>query len=250
MEILAAISPAGKEVPVDFAINPTLLNAYLRFKDADDDETFESLINKINRVKGESNDSMLKGIAFEKLINDLIDGRKDGIEVSDDNQYFIVNWKGADEERLLFNAKLVNAIAELLKYNSCKQKYMEAIVTSHVGNIKLYGIVDYDFPEMVVDLKGTDKYKCGKYEENTQHPVYSLIRKLNERPIKAFKYLVSDYTREYQETYIPTEQMHQKLMFTIYEFIAFINHFKKHITNTKIFGGKNNASNPPFSGVL
>jgi len=237
MEILAAISPDGKEVPFDYAITPTLLNAYLRFKDADDDETFESLINKINGVKGESVDAILKGIAFENTINDLIDGNKDRIDVSDDNQHFIVNWKGDDEERLLLNAPLVNGIAERLKFNTGKQKYMEAIIHTHVGNIKLYGIVDYDYPEMVVDLKGTDKYKCGKYEDNTQHPVYSLIRKLNDRPIKAFKYLVSDYTREYQETYIPTEQMYQKLMLTIYEFIAFINHFKKHITNTKIFGG-------------
>ncbi|RZJ89603.1 MAG: hypothetical protein EOO20_10510 [Chryseobacterium sp.] len=237
MEILAAISPEGQDIQVDYAITPTLLNAYLRFKDADDDETFESLINKINGVKGDQVDAILKGIAFEKLVNDLIDGNKDDIEVSDDNQFYIVNWKGDDEERLLFNAKLVNGIAERLKFNTGKQEYMEVVIHSHVGNIKLYGIVDYDYPEMVVDLKGTEKYKCGKFEDNTQHPVYSLIRKLNNKPIKAFKYLVSDYTREYQETYIPTEQMYQKLMFTIYEFIAFINHFKKHITNTKIFGG-------------
>lgn len=221
-----------ESVKVDYAIYPSLLDAYLRFKRRDDDETFTSLFDKINKVAQiEHTEHQAMGIEFEHCVNDVIDGFKcAGLTdpVIEDNHYITNNFK--------FKVDVVDKIANRLSRAIKKQEYMEAIIPTHLGNIKLYGIADYSFPEMLTDLKTTSYYKCNKYKDNTQHSTYSLIREVNGNPIKAFKYLATDFDKVYQETYIPNEVMHQKLMFTIFEFISFIEYFKKRITDVKIFG--------------
>jgi hypothetical protein len=227
METLTA--PAIK---VDYAIYPSLLDAYLRFKRKDDDETFASVFDKINKVQSEQTEHQTKGIEFEALVNDVIGQLNSKVHltiIEEDDHYITNNFK--------FKVDVVDKIANKLRFATSQQEYMEAIIPSHVGNIKLYGIVDYDYPEMIADLKTTSNYKCNKYKDNAQHGTYSLIRELNKKPIKGFKYLVSDFDKVYQETYIPTKNMHEKLMFTVFEFISFIEYFKNYITDTKIFGG-------------
>ncbi|MDB5288574.1 MAG: hypothetical protein JWR05_3523 [Mucilaginibacter sp.] len=216
---------------VKYAIYPSLLDAFLRFKRRDDDETFLSLFDKINKVPGEQTEHQLKGIEFEQCVNDLITGHKTG-----DFSFTLIQNGFYETKNFKFKADVVDKIANKLQYATKQQEYIEAIIPTTVGNIKLYGIVDFSFPEMIVDLKGTSNYKCNKYKDNTQHSTYSLVRNLNGSPIKAFKYIVSDYNKVYQETYIPNDTLHQKLMFTVLEFVSFIEYFKNHITDTKIFG--------------
>lgn len=229
MEILRIISPNNEPIPVDYAIYPSLLDAYLRYKRNDDDETFDSLFDKINKVKSDQTEFQQKGSEFEGLVNDAIDGKP--LTIAADPLYYAT-------EHFQFKIEIVEELKRKLMHATEKQKYMEVVIHTHLGNVKLYGIVDYDFPNMVVDLKGTENYKCNKYEKSTQHPIYSLIRHLNGRPIEAFKYRASNYDKVFQETYIPTENMFTKLMLTVFEFINFINHFKPNITDEKIFGGK------------
>lgn len=209
---------------VDYAIYPSLLDAYLRYKRNDDEETFISLFNRINKIQDdEVPEHVLKGIEFENLVNAIvIDGLPEDFYDTGDNDLI----------------PLARKIAGKLEKSSAIQKYEETILVTHYGKIKLYGIIDFDFPEMITDLKTVVNYSCNKYKEYCQHPCYSLIRHQNGNPIKAFKYLITDFKKVYQETYIPSPLMYDKLMFTIYEFISFINHFKKYITNEKIFGGE------------
>lgn len=209
---------------VDYAIYPSLLDAYLRYKRNDDEETFISLFNRINKVpQDEVPEHVLKGIEFENLVNALVvDGLPDDFYDAGDNDL----------------TPLARKMAGKLEKSSAIQKYEETILVTPYGNIKLYGIIDFDFPEMITDLKTVVSYSYGKYKDYCQHQCYSLIRHQNGNPINAFKYLITDFKKVYQETYIPTQIMYDKLMFTIYEFIAFINHFKKFITNQKIFGGE------------
>ncbi|WP_114937533.1 hypothetical protein [Mucilaginibacter endophyticus] len=216
---------------INYAIYPSVLDAYLRFKRKDDDETFKSVFDKINHVRGEQTEQQAMGEEFELCVNDMITSIKTGdysLTLYQDGYYRTKNFK--------FKADLIDRIATKMQHATKKQEYMEAIIPSHVGNIKLYGIADYTFPEMITDLKTTQNYKCNKYKDHAQHPSYSLIRELNGAPLKAFKYLVSDFDKVYQETYIPTPGMHQKLMITLFEFINFIEYFKDYITDTKIFG--------------
>jgi hypothetical protein len=212
--------------PIKYAIYPSLLDAYLRFKRHDDDETFDALFDKINGVKTEQTEQQLKGVEFEQCVNDLLlpNGYVDRV----DDLYITDTFN--------FSVELVDKIVSKLHNSTAQQEYLKAIIPSHLGNIKLYGIADYSFPEMITDLKTTGNYKCGKYKDYTQHPTYSLIRELNGSPLKAFKYLITDFTNDYQETYIPTAGSHQKLMGTIFEFINFIEYYKSNITDGKIFG--------------
>jgi hypothetical protein len=227
MEILT-----DEVVKVDYAIYPSLLDAFLRYKRKDDDETFISLFDKINKVQSEQSEQQLRGIEFEALVNEVLSAKKTGdyaFIFYQDGYYLTSNFK--------FKTEVIDKITSKLHNSTAKQEYMESIIPSHIGNIKLYGITDYTFPEMIVDLKTTSAYKCNKYKDNAQHATYSLIREMNGSPIKAFKYLATDFEKVYQETYIPNDVLHQKLMFTVFEFISFIEYFKKHITDTKIFGG-------------
>lgn len=217
---------------INYAIYPSLLDAYTRFKRNDDDETFDSLFDKINKVKTEQTEEQKMGVEFESCVNSRIAG--DFMELTND-QYVTENCK--------FKAVLIDQIAGRLQYATKQQEYMQAIIPSHLGNIKLYGITDYSFPQMITDLKTTAKYKCNKYKDNSQHPVYSLIRKVKGDPIRAFKYLASDFQNMFLETYIPTEKMHQKLMITIFDFINFIEYFKSNITDGKIFGQETGSIN-------
>lgn len=225
MEFTPVMQPKdGTSIKCDYAINPTLLDSYLRFKRKDDDETFDSLMCKINGIKQELDPEVQQtiqdGINFEELVNRLLDKKDDKSWYSD----------------AIGNIGIAMAIQNKLQHCVGMQVYQEAFIKTPYGIIKLYGIIDYDFPEMIVDLKTVVHYSCGKYSDYSQHPMYSLIRELKGNPLKAFKYLITDFNRVYQETYIPSNHMYTVLMQNVYEFIAFINHFKPHITNTKIFG--------------
>jgi len=217
---------------VDYAIYPSLLDAYLRYKRNEDEETFISLFDRINKVKQEEvPEHVIKGIEFERLIGEVINSNHTHQHefLKKDSEIYKAN-------EFEFNATVVNKISDKLLRRTSEQKYEEALFETPYGNVKLYGIIDYDYPEMIVDLKTVVSYSCGKYKDYAQHQCYALIREKNGNPIKAFKYLVTDFKKVYQETYIPSKIMFDKLMFTVYEFIAFINHFKKYITNKKIFG--------------
>lgn len=211
----------------DYAITPTMLNAYNRYMRNDDDESFESLFNTINNTKGELPENVLKGIHFEKMINEMIDGNAPELSADGNNYVF----KGFE-----FNRQLSDRIFDKLKLCTTKQEKVSIIIPSHLGNIKLHGITDFGFPEMITDLKTTEVYKCNKYLKNTQHQMYSLIRVLKDLPMKCFKYLVTDFNKLYQETYIHNDKMHKNLLYNVYEFINFLNYYRDYITNPKIFG--------------
>lgn len=215
---------------IDYALYPSILDSYMFFKKRDDDETFQSLFDKINKVKTDQTEEQLMGVEFEDCVSNRINELK-GMPVLNNLegcQYITTNFK--------FNYDLINGIASRLQHSIKQQEYLEAIIPSHLGNIKLYGFSDFTFPEMIADLKTTKSYKCSKYKDHFQAPAYSMIKHINGQPIKAFKYLVSDFERVYLETYLPKENTYRKMMSTIFEFISFINYFKNYITNEKIFG--------------
>lgn len=193
-----------------YQITPTLLDAFARFERHQDEESFNDLINKINRVKSDPNEAQLKGIAFENCVNNGL-----------------YEW-----DNFSFDVDLIDdAGSRLINNNGIQVK-----ISGDYDNIHFYGIADYTFPEMILDLKGTGNYYYGKFKKKNQFPVYSFIKELNKEPIRQFKYLVSDYTNLYQETYLPSQKVYDDLLEFTREFIRFINHFKKHITNPAIFG--------------
>ena len=208
---------------IKYSIYPTLLDSFYWYKRFPDTK-FSELIDKINRVKTPMPIAALKGIQFEKCVNDCINGivlEKKGKEVVTENFYF--------------NNDLIYKIANKLKNAKTKQEFISGIVKTKFGLVKVYGFVDYSFPEMYVDLKTTSMYKIGKYKINNQHKAYSLIAKVNGNPIKEFNYLVTDFTRFFIETYKCTEKLHQEFITELEDFIDFLEYHKELITDKTIF---------------
>lgn len=204
----------------DYSFYPTLLDSYFRYKKSEDELSFIQLFDKINKVESEPDEARLKGIAFENLINEMITTEN----VNCINGMFLSN----DFE---FNDSIVLKIYEKLKRCSKIQSYQEKIIETEKGKIKIYGFFDYKFPQMTVDLKTTSNYSFGKYENNMQHKFTSLLTDDEE-----FNYISTDFEYLYSENYWLTDKVRKQAMTDIFEFIDFINYFKKYITDGKIFG--------------
>jgi len=204
-----------------YAFYPTLLDSYFRYKKSEDELSFIQLFDKINKVEQEPDEARLKGMAFEGLINEKIKGEITPIAIDDVYEH----------DGFEFKEDLVNKVYEKLKRSTAIQSYQEKIISTPRGNVKLYGVFDYKFPEMTADLKTTKSYSFGKYEENMQHKFISLIT-----DDKQFNYLATDFEYLFIENYWLTDKVRKQAVSDIVEFIDFINHFKKFITNDKLFG--------------
>ena len=208
------------------SIYPTLIDSFQWYKKIPSDEKFNELIDKINRVKPKEFPlAAKKGVQFEDCVNQLLKGAK----VKNSNGVYLAK----DFE---FSEVIVNKIVSKLANAKKQQEYIQGIVETEIGKVKLYGFVDYTYPNSYVDLKTTGKYTFGKYKSNNQHKCYSLISKQNGKQISDFKYLITDFKHVFVEKYECTDQLHQEFLNDVYEFNDFLQTNRSLITDTKIFG--------------
>lgn len=205
-----------------YALPPTLLDNYFRYKRSEDELSFIQLIDRINGIRTEPDEARLKGIAFEELINHMIEVENSTLQIENE----MVLFKGFE-----FKSSIVYKFYDKLKHCSKIQSSMEKIIDTPRGKVKLYGIFDYEFPNMMADAKTTASYRYGKYEDNMQHKFTSLMTDFKE-----FNYVATDFEYFYMENYWLTNKLRKQAIIDIVEFIDFINFFKKLITNTKIYG--------------
>jgi len=147
---------------------------------------FDSFLQTLNRVRTEPNEHMQKGIDFENLVTDIIQGRP-----------------GAAEHKWYQPASKAAAIigGGLLQHRAQKEIEVRGIT------LLLYGRIDALKAGVVYDTKFSGSYEVGKYLDNTQHPMYLEIIPQATR----FEYLVSNgshfwpevYTREETPSIIP-----------------------------------------------
>jgi len=213
---------------VKYSIYPTLLDSFYWYKRGYNEK--EELINKINRVKSEMPEAAKKGVAFENVINILL---KSG------NHPLLMDVEHYESNGFFFKTEIVNRIAAKLINAEKQQEYIESVVQTSVGGIKVYGFIDYSYPDMFVDLKTTGSYKKDKYKINNQHKCYPLLAQLNGRNVSKFNYLITDFTQMYTEPYIHTQSMTDEFIFNLVEFAEFLEANRNLITDKKIFGGKN-----------
>lgn len=196
----------------NFAFYPTLLDSYRYYLDnIEDERNFHDLIDKINRVKKETTEEQSKGILFESLVNDLIDG----IVVDSDQ----------------FDNDLLAKISGKLSKSIGKQVFKETIIETKYGKVKIYGIFDYEFTEMIADLKTTTNYKSCKYINNFQHKFISLIN----WSIPYFSYVVTDFKHMFIETYKLDNKVRENSIKEVENFIEFLQIHSSLITDHKIF---------------
>ncbi|PID94314.1 MAG: HNH endonuclease, partial [Bacteroidetes bacterium] len=156
-------------------------------------EQFQSLIDRINRVPFESEASD-KGTAFNEVIDCIIENRKSEKWdiVSDKNNNTIVagRVKNIEEKQVAqtfgFDLKLSVEIAKYLE-GALTQQFVESVLPTQYGNVRLYGYIDQLMPFKVVDLKTTKSYKAFKYRNNWQHKVYPFCLLQNDMDITEFE---------------------------------------------------------------
>jgi hypothetical protein len=196
-----------------YHIYPTLLNTYSLFNRKIKDEkgvlyvSFEQMIASINREARPVSDPQQTGINFENAV---------------------ITGKGAEA----FPDLILEKIRAKMPAKYKTQVYTKFIVR----NVEIYGYIDVLGEGRAIDLKTTNNYKSGKYENNFQN-LYLLG--LRNKGINQLDYLVTDFTDVYVETYHVRQFNFTPMLDEIETFTKFLELNKSLITDRKIFGEDN-----------
>lgn len=120
-------------------------------------------------------EAMKKGIAFEDLVTDIVNGKHDEPHV----------WDHA--------AAIISSIVKggILQYKASKKINVDGIP------LVLYGRLDVLKSGGIYDIKFSTRYERGKYFDSTQHPAYlELVPEAQH-----FTYLISNGTDVWTEQY-------------------------------------------------
>ena len=120
------------------------------------------------------------------------------------------------------------------------QKYVEGILPTAFGDVKLYGFADELMPLSVHDIKTAGSYSVGKYKRNSQHLVYPFCLMQMGSDVRTFEYNVAVIGRYNYETFTENYEFVPErdvpvLQKRCEDFIRFINDNRGLITDKKIF---------------
>jgi len=189
-----------------YLITHSLLNSWLYalrdnpYEVADDGDeqklsSLEEFMLVLKREPTPVNEAMQKGIDFENLISNIIDGRGDPAH----------RWYGAASE-----------IAEIVKGGLWQHRARKETVIRGIP-VVLYGRLDALKAGVVYDSKFSGSYEAGKYFDNTQHPMYlELVPQAIE-----FTYLVSNGSNVWPETY--TREETASILLTVSDFFDWLD---------------------------
>lgn len=246
----------------DYCFYATLLDAYRNYLDSDkiyekywgwsenpphtleefQKEQFQSLINTINRVPFNS-EAADRGTAFNELIDCINDG-KDSDKITYDIAYNLDNTPAAyivgyNNRTFTFPFWIC---LELVGYftDAVAQQYVEAMLPTKYGIVKLYGYIDELMPHSVHDIKTTGNYSVGKYRDNFQHLVYPYCLNNSGCKIDKFEYNIVEFSGKNCNTYTELynyddERDTARLKEFCEDLICFLNDHRELITNQKIF---------------
>lgn len=196
-----------------YHIYPTLLNTYSLFAKKVTDSngqlfvSFDQMIGSINKETKPVSDPAQKGINFE---NAVITGKGEGA----------------------FSEVILEKIREKLP-----TKYKTQVFTKFViRNVEIYGYIDVVGEGRAIDLKTTNTYKSGKYNNNFQN-LYLIG--LRNKGINQLDYLVTDFKEVYVESYNVRQFNFNPMLDEIEEFTKFLELNKSLITDRKIYGEDN-----------
>ena len=211
---------------IKYSLYPTLLDS-LYWYNVMPDKNYQELLDKINRVEKPMPEAAQKGVAFESLVNKVIEGEQ--LEVNGFNQF--------EQDGFLFGRVLVDNLASKLQRKISSQEFVKGQIETSIGKVELYGFIDFSYDHLYVDLKTTGKYKNGKFKNNHQHLTYPLLGYLKDKKVRDFVYLVTDFQNIYTEVYnFNLTEFTDKLNESIVSFDRFVQENKDKITNTRIYG--------------
>ena len=129
------------------------------------------------REPTETTEAMQRGIDFEDLVTDIIEGGEFYTEHE--------NWLDA-----------AHAVAKKIKGHRLQHRATKRAVVSGIP-LLLYGRLDALGAGIITDTKFSTGYERGKYLESTQHPMYMEL----VPDAVAFRYLITNGTEVWSEWY-------------------------------------------------
>jgi hypothetical protein len=203
-----------------YAIYATLLDAFAWYKKSEADGALEEFLGKVNRVPFEKTDAILRGMAFETLVDDAL---KMGIP------------EGLPDLRVhdvKCSVEILRTFTERLQ-GSVRQVYVESILDTRFGPVKVYGKVDEILRDTAFDIKTTGKYEFPKYLRNWQHPVY--LEALQREGVTRFVYLATDFREVYEEEYTYNSADTDRLISEVSHLVETLEAQRDRITDRKVF---------------
>lgn len=219
-----------------FSENPQYTETEFRQKQFDD------LINRINRVPCDS-EVADRGTAFNEVIDCIILKQDSGkVKVT----------RLRDEAgklqglRTVYNGRTfdfpISVVREFSNYyqGALPQQFIQGVLPTAVGNVVLYGYIDYIMPFCTHDLKTTGRYAVGNYKRHWQHIVYPYCLEQNGCNVPDFEYNVLEIGKTTYNTFTESyayrsERDVPKLESHCEDLIRFLNDNKHLITDKKIF---------------
>lgn len=225
-------------------------------------QQFQSLIDKINRVPFDS-EAADRGTAFNEIVDCMIEHRKSDImdirkvyEVKvigqvdncDPDERFaeveftdrVIGLEATYKERtFFFDINLCREFADYYK-GALTQQFVEAVLPTMFGNVRLYGYVDELMPQSIHDIKTTKSYSVGNYKKHWQHHVYSYCYDRNGIFLPTFEYNIAQIEKggrwqTFTETYNYRPEVTKRLLTEQCEnLIRFLEDNKSLITDKKI----------------
>lgn len=226
------------------------------------DMQFQSVIDRINRVPYD-NEAVAKGTAFNEVVDCMIEHRKsDKVDIEKVYEKIIegaydyieckplycdVTYTGKiiglnakiGEHEFFFPIGLCKEFANYYK-GAVTQKYVEGILSTAFGEVKLYGFIDELLPLSVHDIKTASQYSVGKYKRNNQHLVYPFCLLQMGNDVRTFEYNVAVIGKYNYETFTESYEFNPNRDIPILrkrceDFIRFVNENRELITDKKLF---------------
>lgn len=202
-----------------YSFYPTLLNDFSNYQHTRMlGESFilcneQQLIDKLNRVPYPQTEPMLKGIAFEKALQNKI-YTSDGFE---------------------FEMSVIDEMIPIVE-GGFWQTFVEHEIIVDGKRVRLYGYIDVIKKNRSIDTKTTKQYEWPKFEHCFQHQVYLLGANAMGFHLDHHQYLVTDFKHVYKEDYfIDVDLMTGQLQKVCRDLIFFIESKRELITNPKLF---------------
>lgn len=174
----------------------------------------QKLIDKLNRKPYAPSEAMLKGIAFEQLLQQPSGYVHNGFEFD------------------------IDVVDEMRAYcaGGIWQTFVEFTIDVDGHKVRLYGYIDVVKQVRTIDVKTGAQYEFPGFDDYFQHHVYLLGCRNADIRVTEHVYLITDFTQVYKEPYdLNEKKMVEDLQKVCRELIHFTEMKRDLITNEKLF---------------
>lgn len=203
----------------DYQVYATLLDSFAWYKRSEAEGAQQEFLDRINRVETGKSDPMLRGMAFEGIV-----------------ELAAVEGRFPTEPVRVHDVKCPPAIIEQFARGfekAARQVFVETILPTQYGNVRVYGKVDEILRDTAYDTKTTKNYTFPKYLRAWQHPVY--LEALKPLGIRRFVYRITDFEDYFEEEYFYRQEDTDRLISECAQLVEFLEANRARVTDRKVF---------------